>query len=345
MSLLSEDAVRTELLNDLNRRVEALREKGVMIPDSYPPANLDPAEGPFRGFLGEVRVTELLCERFTSNKIQMLEPSDPPTGNDIDIVIHTSPPYYLQVKDWLVTTVNVCGEAQSLEGMVQSARKVALDDVAKNWDFISTFSYLRIVLDDNGQLVLSEDSETRIVPHSRIVHVFMVEIDIELLKNTTERRLNRGIKEALKQLPKDSDGIVIPVLNLIWFPHDQAFAYVTTREILKMHKWQIGGVLLLTNDYENRRVRLIGVANPNAPEGRGMKEDVFNPGYLDENMFSGSLVFISWTPPEATPHIIGDLLMVESTAFAKLRSGLRILGVRYDSRKKSDESSPSNRQS
>src|SRR5438445_2015631 len=107
-------------LGHVHKAMWALKEKGVRFPIRYPPANLSPGSARFRGVWAEVEVLALLCQVV---KPTLLELKDRDNGRDTDIIIHTSPPYRLQVKGPLA--VNVRAD-YAISSMVRTARRDAL---------------------------------------------------------------------------------------------------------------------------------------------------------------------------------------------------------------------------
>ncbi len=290
----------------LDRRVNALRALGVKMPTKYPPANLPITSSWFRGVLAQVEVAELLVEVFPPKLIE-IEPGI--SGADVDIAIHTQPPSFLQVKDHMLSTVPNRGERMQIKELLGWVRGTVQADISYRDQ--STVSTLRVHLGTDGQPAMS--GETRNVVQPGVVHVYIVDIEAEVVEVAVRAAVERRVAEAMRQLRGLTSGILVPVVDLTRYPHDQASVYRHTRELFRMNPgWTLaGGVLLLTNDYATEsdqsvfhamHRRLIAIENPNAPNERRIRPETFNPQFGDETVFQEGLRVISVWP--RVPYII-----------------------------------------
>ncbi len=321
----------------LRKRIDALRKAGVRIPDSYPPQNLEPSSTYFRGFLGELEVAELLASQFDPSKIEMLEPEPKqtkvdPDYVDADIILHTTPRYYLQIKDW-ISLAQTKGQQSMIDDLVEEVRRMIQEDVkSRHWEALSTVSSVTIKLDANDAPVLN--GSTSIVNHPSIfrVHACIIEVDPGVYRQALFKKLKGSIRDAYGQLRNCDDGVIVPVINMLFYPHDQAEIYLKTKELLRCSpSWkQIGGILLITNSYGDalkdsnvaRKPRIIAVSNPNADDERRMNESEFNPNNMDETVFSESMVLISVDVDMSRWRMKDGKIYVDGFSFCHLPDGL-----------------------
>lgn len=310
----------SERLRDV---VHGLMDQGVRFPERYPPANL-PSGGPsFRGVWAEVETAALLA-RVVDPELLELAPRD--EAGDTDIIVHLSPPYRLQVKGPIPAHVS---EDLAILAMVRSARREALQrfhaEQPTTWQGV--FSNIRIHQGKDGE---THSGISRSVDHPSPVHVAVVEIDKEVLATIAKKNLERWIREAVRQLVRYEDALLVPVLNLSRYPLDQAEAYAQVKQMFLRHpRWQdkVSGVVLVLRGYQEpdlvtgfhtSDLRLVGVENPLAPKERRLKPETFNPNVYHETVFREELVVISVDPPFVPWRIEHRLVWVENTPFGAL---------------------------
>ncbi len=335
----------------LMERVEDLKQLGVIFPNKYPPANLETHPEVLFGFLGEIEVAELLVKQFPPNTIEILENESiqgkdgTPYIGDIDIVIHNDPPIYLQVKNKILTSFDDNNPLQ-VDSINGGALKVIENQIQKDGLLDKpTLATAKIYLDPDGnismdyslkELVLQMDV-TEIIP----VHVNIIEFDDSVTKENDLKKIEGSIKGASSQLVKYNDGIIVPVINLTRFPHDQASIYTHIRDSLKdpTHPKKIGGVLLITNTYKQessnekqKNRRIIPISNPNAEDGKRLNEADFNNNLPDEDIYFEPPVFIIYGVWENTkPYdvkIENNCIMINGVKYCELPEGLSILALK-----------------
>ena len=310
----------TLTVDHVHEAMRALREKGVRFPIRYPPANLNPGSAQFRGVWAEVEVLALLCRVV---KPTLLELKERDTGRDTDIIIHTSPAYRLQVKGPLA--VNVRAD-YAISSMVRTARQDALRrfraEQKTHWKGL--FSTIRI---HPGQKTEVYSGTSYSVDYPSRVHVAIVQIDHEVLAPVAKRNIEGWIRESVSQLVGYNDALLVPVLNVSRYSLDQARAYKYVKEIFVRHpRWKekVSGVLLALPGYGDadpvtglhaRTLRLVGVENPLAPDGRRLNPGLFNPHIEDEEVFEENMVVISVEPPVEPWRIENGLIWVGGTLF------------------------------
>lgn len=284
----------------LTRRVNGLRALGVRMPKKYPPANLPSLSPWFRGVLAQVEVAELLIEVLPPDLIE-IEPAIP--GGDVDIAIHTQPSHYLQVKEHMLSAVSNRGDRMRIEELLGWVCRTVQEDMGHRDQ--STVSMLRIHLGKDGQPAMS--GETRHVASPGVVNVYVVDIEAEVVEVAVKGAVEKRVMDAVGQLRELTSGILVPVVDLTRYPHDQASLYRHTRDLFRTNtNWNLaGGVLLLTNDYvpefgtsafHSMRRRLIAIENPNTPSARRIRPETFNPPLGDETVYAEGLRIISVWP-------------------------------------------------
>ena len=88
----------------LEKRVEVIRNAGVILPDKYPPKNMESHRNHIHGVLAEIEVAELLIKQFPPESVEILEPdakqgkNGKPYQGDVDIVIHQDPRFIFKLR-------------------------------------------------------------------------------------------------------------------------------------------------------------------------------------------------------------------------------------------------------
>ena len=207
---------------------------------------------------------------------------------------------------------------------------------------IPTLARIKIRLDANNQPVMDGSFEPLSLPSTLDplvpAHISIIEISEEVTMEIEKKKVEKSIKEASSQLSKFDDGIVVPVIDLSRYLHDQKSVIQHVKRLLDdtEHPKRIGGVLLITNSYEKdqldanidvRTPRIIPIANPLAPEEKRLNEKDFNLGYSDESAFSEPQVSISVEIMSAIPYsfewgIEDDAVVINGYKYAELPKGL-----------------------
>jgi len=327
----------------LERTVERFRLAGVRVPAGYPPAHLDPSSEWFRGFLAELEVVELLMKQFPPEQIEMKMPSE----GDTDIVVCSKPCYLLQVKDMAISLVRNADETQvPLEDVTAAAIRQTNADIESKNPAGSFFTRIEIHRDSKGSLAFTGDISE--VTYAGRVRLWLVEVDPGVIEESMKLKLERCIGKAYLQLRGHDKGVLVPVLNMRRYPHDQAFAFKHVKRILKENpRWKkLGGVLMVTNDFSKEagpfgfhspRIRFIGIENPNAPAVRRLVPQSFNPIHDDEVVHEERRAIIHIEPLETPFSISEGKILIDSTVFGEVPrnysypTAIRVFGSRMTS--------------
>lgn len=135
----------------VEHRVEALRKRGVRFPDPYPPAGLDDHQVHLRGVLAQVEVLELLAE-IHDPPLLACEPAGI-AGGDVDILIETAPPYWLQIKNVDALGVNPGGQESKIIGLIEQVKREIRAEHAKSPKEWTLYSPIRIRRGPDGNPV------------------------------------------------------------------------------------------------------------------------------------------------------------------------------------------------
>lgn len=315
----------------------ALREKGIRFPHGYPPANLDPSSAPFRGVWAELETLALLARVIDPGLLEVSKRDD---RMDTDILIHLSPPLRLQVKGPLITNVRA---DQAIIGLVRWARNDALKRfrAERRTPWKGVFSNIKIHL---GEQVEEHSGTSYSVNHPAEVHVAVVQVENQVLASMASKNMDRWIRQAVGQLAGYGDALLVPVLNLSRYPLNQADAYKQVKSIFLRHprwKTRVAGALLVLQGHgdtdavsglHRSSLRLIGVENQLAPEGRRLKPEMFNPVVQDEEVYLENVVVTSVDPPSVLWRIENRLVWVGDTLFGPLPKplGEPFIAIRYN---------------
>jgi hypothetical protein len=214
-----------------------------------------------------------------------------------------------------------------LERVIAAAIDSTEADIDSKFPGGSTFTKIRIHRNIAGELEFSGESIA--IAKSQVTRLWLVETDPSILENTLKAKLERRIGDAFSQLRDNREGILVAVLNMRRYPHNQALAFKHVKALLQSHgEWSdLGGALMLTNDYNhepneagfhNLRTRFIGVENPLCTETRRLEPSRFNPGLQDENIHEEWEAIIR-VKPEGTPLSITDkAIYVGDTKFGDI---------------------------
>jgi hypothetical protein len=309
----------------LSNRVDLLKQKGVHFPADYVPSSLPEDSVHFRARSSEILAVDLLAGVFPPH---LIEVDLPDLNGDTDILISIRPPHRFQVKS---PVVNEIGGEQTLDEIVRSARATAWDVFTGHRRDRPAFSLLKVKLNNAREPVLN--GNTWSVSHPVPVHAVVVEVDRKLLEPMLKRNIGRWLNKAMDQLAKYEDSILVPTIDLSWYPADQRLVYTYTRELFKNNpSWtKASGVLYIMRGYSNVEVddgfaeshpRLIGVENPNAPSSRRLDASRLNPNLLDEDVFAETMVIISVEPFLESAEIRNRILYVGTTPFGAIPKGL-----------------------
>jgi len=309
----------------LKKKVDRLREQGVIIPSAYPPLNLEASSEWFRGCLGEVEVLELLIGVFAPHNLELKLRSD---VGDVDIEIHSKPAYLLQVKDLSINTIRPTedDEPLELEKVISSVINKAEEDIkASNWGG-GVFANLRVHMNNDKVLAMSGDS-VLVKECNKRLHMYVIEVDPAIYETSLRLKLEKCINKAYSQLRDHKNNeIIVPVLNMKRYPHNQAVAYKALKELFKAKPgWtEIGGVLMITNDYcrhadssgfHHIRTRLIGIENQNANKERKLELYRFNPNLDDEDIHEENRIIFHPIPCGTPFEIRGNDVFVDGIRF------------------------------
>ncbi len=300
-----------------------LRARGVKAPTEYPPRNLPPASEWLRSVLSVVETAELLAAVFPPASIE-IEPSQKP--GDVDIRVHGARTYHLQIKSWTPERIRGRGETLSLDELIRQARVQVLGRFARNSP-ASSFTKITVHWGKDGRPAFSGLSVT--VQSSYGIHVTVVEVDSAILLEMARRKLQRSIELASEQLEPVDAGVLVPVIDLTRYPHNQTDLIKEARRLLSERPaWaNIGGVLLVTKRPGQEdshtglhfpEARLIGVENPNAPKDRRFDPKVFNPTLDEETIYEERMVVIRVDPPQVDLRIDGRAIIVNGALFGYL---------------------------
>lgn len=297
---------------------------GVRFPDPYPPRDLPQNSIWFRSVLGQIEAAELVARTHAPDSSRVEPPRE---GGDVDILISGPPKYRLQIKEWIPTNVRTPLGTTSIAALARSTRL----------DVLTRF--------DGGRLVAPALHRIRIHPDRRRgvaylarshkvdstgnAQMTVLEIASDLMNASVRSKLDGSIRDAHRQLRDYSDAILVPVINLARYPHDQAHLYRHTRDLFSRNtNWRmLGGILFITADHPweepvtgfySHELRFIGLENPNAPASKRLDPYAFNPRLDNEEVYQESTVILS-TVPQGTPlRILRRQLWLDGSYFGEL---------------------------
>lgn len=316
-------------LDNLRQRIESLKGKGVRIPSNYPPANLEAHTVWFRGFLAELEVVELLVENISPELIEMKLPGE---QGDVDIFIHAEPPQNLQVKSLFPEMVSTGKGTFSLESIKNKTKELIRDEIKNKNLEQSTLSEVEVRLGDDGNPLLY--GTTKPIDSNVKANVTILGIDTKVMDAIVRNKIEKSIQKSLRQL-QYANGVRLPVIDLTLYPHNQKESYIFVKDLLQKNpQWRtIGGVLLVTSGYENvkadsgfipKKRRIIGIPNPNSPENERLNPGMYNPDYLDEDVYEEEYVSIVVEPSGTAYSIRGGKLFIDGKYFTTLPDGLSV---------------------
>lgn len=309
--------------------MERLRLAGVKSPADYPRPNLPPSSEWLRSELSVIETAELLAKVFPPSSIEIEPVQD---EGDVDIRVADRKTYHLQVKAWTPEQVPGIGDAMPLETLISQARSQVLRDFsAKSPN--SSFTKITIHWGKDGGPAYSGLSNT--VQNSYGIHVTVVTVDAAILEEMARRKLERSIAKAAEQLKEVGSAILVPVVDLARYPHDQT-ALIKEGKRLLSHNSQlagIGGVLLVTQRPGKKdpgsglhypETRLIGIGNPKATEERRLDPRVFNPTLGGEVAYEERMVILRVDPPQIDVRVDGRAIIVNGVLFGYLPEGTSV---------------------
>jgi len=254
---------------------------------------------------------------------------------DVDIIIHTEPPHLLQVKDLVSNTIRPTEDDKplELEKAISTVLKRVKEDIEESGWKGGTFTKVRIHLNNDKVLAMSGDCMT-VEECNENINVSIIDVDSSVFELSMKLKLERCIRKAYSQLRYyQNNEIIVPVLNMSRYPHNQSVAYKAMKELFKDNPgWmEIGGILMVTNDYfrnsdstgfHRSRIRLIGIENPNADSGRRLKLSLFNPNLDDEEIYEEDRMSIL-IEPYGTPYMIkGNSIYINRIKFGSISPNL-----------------------
>lgn len=274
----------------LQDRVNNLRPRGVRFPAKYPAANLDEDPTNLRTTTGQIEVVELLAEHHDPKVIEV-EPGIRP--GDVDIILHKTPKVYLQVKDLADVHIDKGGVYSKTASWLEVVKREIREEIAKH-EGISTFTQVDITKGEDR--IPRYSGETKRVDRHPPAHVILIQISADVLLKESLQKLKGSYDEARKQLEEAPvQGVLVPVLNLTRFPHDQAATIKFFRELFNTRQAPTpGGIVLATSDFPGPvrgqigttyRRRLIPIPNPHSPEAQRLVERDFNADAGEEWLF------------------------------------------------------------
>ena len=290
----------------LKARVERLRAVGVTFPQIYPPRNLPPTSEWFRSILGQIEVVELAAASHPPDRI-VVEP--PKEHGDVDVLIAVSPKYRLQVKEWIPVNIRTPGRIIPISEMTTSTRLDALRRFAGGRKVGAALHRIRIHPDTQHGVAYSGTSQA--VGSTENVQMTVLEIASQLTNAIAENKLRDSLCKVFRQLKGYDDAILVAVINLARYPHDQAHLFKHAKWLFERNRaWRgLGGVLFVTASHHIeeatsglylQNVRFVGVANPNAMPSRRLDPYAFNPRMDAELLYEESTAILS-THPEGVP--------------------------------------------